>query len=319
MSDHHCGVIGVCIGFHNYKHFMLFLLYIVVSCSLIVFDCCSFALVDLLYTRRSAQTALFLIVVGVACASLAIAVAMFLLFHLRIRLLGFTSLEWLELPSKRAKYLGITPVTYANPYRIGAAQQMKHIFGFRIWQWLLPVDIYAGEKFRSSASDRPGSVLGAIGSPVADSTNTILSTCGRILDADGVDGVSSLGVDADLDELSAVPLLSSRTLAGSPIPPRSQQSIEATRELAAWERTHGVAQRDSQFERSTPHPIHDAPTAGLYARAARIASAAEGVLGRAEESLVAEWQARGIAFPTGPNVVHPQLEMWRQSRLFKQA
>jgi len=147
-------------------------------------------------------------------------------------------------------------------------------------------------------------------------------------------GSPSTGTDLELDELSAVPLLSSLTAGGSPIagPAPLSKSVLATFELAAWESRHPVPRAQSVLERMHlhQHPLYDQTAVEAVAAAqghgsawaskgARLRAAAQGLLGQEESQLIAEWQARGLLFPTHPSVVNPQMALWREGKLFKQA
>ena len=317
--DHHCIFISACIGFFNYKYFLLFILYALIGSSAIVYDCYTS---DVLYSFKAGFSlrAFLLIVTFTVCGSLVLTLAMFLALHIRMAIInGYTQVEWNEKDEKRRHYIG--DAKYKHPYKLATSfQQFKHIFGFSIWQWLLPVPIYSGKKIRTTmivqtpTSSPVASPLASSSSSTSSSSSgpSILRTVGRL------DNFDELGADVELDELSAVPLLSSFTLGGTPISAPTK-GLEATRELAVWEMTHQIDQEHSQFERSQPHPIYDHHIASLYTRSARLKKAAEGVLGRAEESLVAEWTSKGLMFPIGPTIVHSQLMLWRESKLFKQA
>lgn len=369
--DHHCIFISSCIGFHNYKSFLLFIAYAVLGCGIIVADCWWGAQIltlgqsidGMASASMSAGASLSLLVLFALCGSVVLTLPFFLAFHARIALLeGCTTLEWNEVLPDRMTFLGVdgswsnssggllksflslfasssgrTPIAAASmadahPFRLSCFQNFKQVFGFSIWIWPLPISIYRSNKKiitgGATAATKTAAAAAAANKSIDNQqpsgTASILRSVGRGLD--DAAGSPNTGTDVELDELSAVPLLSSLTAAGSPIaaPPLSK-SVLASWELARWEATHRVPQEASKFERLYPHPLYDdvsAATAGLDARsskAARLRRAAQGLLGREESQLLAEWQARGIMFPTHAAAINPQMALWREGKLFKQA
>lgn len=137
--SHHCGVLGVCIGHDNQKHFLLFLCYTLIAMSISTW--CTIPGVSRLVaqlTRRQrvldVGTLLYL-QAAYLHVTLSVTLALLLAFHMRLAIRNWTVLEAV---SNKCLWRVSLPV---SPYDRGSAlRNLRDVFGSG-WAALLPIAI----------------------------------------------------------------------------------------------------------------------------------------------------------------------------------
>eukprot|EP01116_Phalansterium_solitarium_P001059 TRINITY_DN1085_c0_g4_i1.p1 TRINITY_DN1085_c0_g4~~TRINITY_DN1085_c0_g4_i1.p1 ORF type:complete len:264 (-),score=71.44 TRINITY_DN1085_c0_g4_i1:380-1171(-) len=134
--DHHCPWTLNCIGFRNYRYFVLIIMWASASIS--------FALLTNLGTTYDAWNApnkqadeyLILTSFVLSCFQLFNVLPLFM-FHLWLISKNMTTLEFLE------KYQQAIDKPYENPFNVGFVQNWTQVFGPNPLLWFLPVSVNA--------------------------------------------------------------------------------------------------------------------------------------------------------------------------------
>lgn len=141
--DHHCPWINNCVGFHNYRYFCLFMLYLAAACLFVVVVFLDTFLETTFHPRQSHKSFFMR-----QCTSLSwiIALCIFLSlcllggFHTYLVLSNQTTIEFHSNMSNRdrAKKRG---ELFRNPFDLGRTRNFQQVFGpneFCRFVWLLP-------------------------------------------------------------------------------------------------------------------------------------------------------------------------------------
>jgi palmitoyltransferase len=142
--DHHCPWINNCVGFGNYRHFCLFLLYLALSCLFVIttffpvfYDAINFRRRDRRFGRNARQSIMTSFMI--AC-SILVALSILGGFHFYLVLTNQTTIEFqLNLLHRReARKNG---EFFRNPYDMGRRRNFQQVFGpnpFCYFRWMMP-------------------------------------------------------------------------------------------------------------------------------------------------------------------------------------
>jgi len=131
--DHHCPWVNNCVGFHNYKFFVLFLTWTCITGYYVSF--CFLRAMIKLFLQGNPNTDIYLIVTFILCAVFAFGLSLFAGTHYFYTARNVTTIEVLE-KSIRSR---------DNPYDLGVKTNFKQVFGMNSMLWFFPVGNSQGD------------------------------------------------------------------------------------------------------------------------------------------------------------------------------
>lgn len=142
--DHHCPWVNTCIGFNNYKFFVLMILYGYISSLIFCFIYFDVIKLFLIEEKIISKSLIFFVLVYTVLAILSVCLTLFLIFHFWLALRNLTTYEFVTEILRHQKGLNSENMFYLSKY-----ENFKQVFGNNILTWFLPFNTICYSNFNN--------------------------------------------------------------------------------------------------------------------------------------------------------------------------
>eukprot|EP01117_Protostelium_nocturnum_P013099 TRINITY_DN4864_c0_g1_i1.p1 TRINITY_DN4864_c0_g1~~TRINITY_DN4864_c0_g1_i1.p1 ORF type:complete len:402 (+),score=109.65 TRINITY_DN4864_c0_g1_i1:306-1511(+) len=149
--DHHCPWVNNCVGWGNYKYFVLFLLYIALTGLFAASTSLSWVIENGVHGKIEGRK-IQIGVLFIFCGMFGLGMVLFFGSHLRLILINQSTIESFEKRRRRRKRIGEeyeveshSDIRNFNPYNLGAKRNLQSVFGNNFMLWLIPVESTPGD------------------------------------------------------------------------------------------------------------------------------------------------------------------------------